>query len=617
MYFLRVQILQFFLLLVLFPIISAGAKAQIAQIELRSGSSGQTITDRMSVHTSAEEISPAQAWSSLLESEKIGEYYYGFIQDYVWGGFSLENPQDVESWIIEVENPHLSFIEMFTKQANGNWRLIGSTGRAAPFNTRDVEHTNFAFELTVPAGERVDVLLMLDKRRSSIQYPVTVWGAPDFYRAQQRNYAYYGVYFGFFVIVVLVSFIAFFVSFKRQFLWYFLYVLSVGLFVFNDLGLAQKYIYPDSATIGGHARLGITYVMMIALNLFTISYFRTKELYPAIHMIILSCCAIIGSIAFAHIAFTEFTITHATKIIVTLYAAILGSIGAAIGAGIRFYKVEKYSSLLFISAFSFIFAAGILFILSEFGIIALPSMLFTPIQIASVFEITFLSVGIAWQIRIAEKQRLKLNDEVARLENENLRSFIKGTEKERSRVAMDLHDAVGSRLSQLSRNVDSRRLDSDDIKTELKIVLRDVRNISHKLSPPGLTLINLTSNIEVMIDEYNENGSILYAFQTLNIDEDLAEETAAQIYRIVQEGVENIEKHSRANHAEIQLIQYDDQLVLTIEDDGDGFELNGSSTEGIGLDNIKKRVGYFGGDLSISSRPGEGTQILITIPLAK
>lgn len=598
----------------LFPVNGA---AQIPQIELQRSNSGNIITNSMSVQSSADELSPEQAWKLLEQSEKTGDYYYGFIQDYVWVAFSLENTQELDSWIIEVENPHLSFIEMYKRQENGSWQLIGASGRATPFNTRNVEHTNFAFELAVSPNEQADVLLMLDKRRSSLQYPMKVWGAPDFYRAQQRNYAYYGVYFGFFVIVVLVSFIAFLVSLNKQFFWYFLYVLSVGLFVFNDLGLAQKYLYPYSETIGGHARMGITYVMMIALNFFTISYFRTIDLYPAIHRFILGCCTAIATIAFAHLFFTEFTIINATIIIVTLYAAILGSIGGAIGAAIRFYRVEKYSSILFISAFSFIFAAGILFILSEFGIIALPSTLFTPIQIASVFEITFLSVGIAWQIRVAEKQRLMLNDKVSRLENENLRSYIKGTEKERSRVAMELHDVIGSRLSQLSRNVESERVETVSLKKEIKTIMKSVRHISHKLSPSGLSTFGLTTVVKQMIREVDQNSSVNYAFQALDIPDDVPEEIAIQLYRIIQESIQNIEKHSSAKNAEIQLIGQDDHIVLTIEDDGVGFHQEENGSNGIGLYNIHKRVGYFAGDLSISSWPGEGTQILITIPLAK
>jgi len=602
-----------FFCLILFP---DGAAAQIAEIELRKSSSGLQITDLLSVYSSEEEITPQEAWALVQESEHTGDHYYGFVQEFIWAGFSLSNQHGPDSWIIEVENPHLSFIEMYARDSGGDWRLIGSTGRAMPFNSRNVEHTNFAFEITAPSGESVDILLMLDKRRSSLHYPVRVWSAPDFYQAQQRNYAFFGIYFGIFAIVILVSAIAYIISFDTKFLWYFIYVVSVALFVFNDLGLGQKYIYPNSETIGGHARIGITYVMMIALNFFTISYFRTKELYPTTHRFILGCCTVFGLLASVHLLFTEFAIGHATIFIITLYTAILGSIGAALRAAISFYRVEKYSSILFISAFSFIFASGILFILGEFGLISLPATLFTPLQIASIFEIMFLSVGIAWQIRVTEKQRLILNDKVARLENENLRAYIKGTEKERSRVAMELHDVIGSRLSQLSRDVDSEQVEKFSVKKEIKTILQYVRHISHKLSPSGLSMFGLTTVVERMVHDVNQKSTINYAFQSFDIPEDLPEDIAIQFYRIIQESIQNIEKHSDAENAEIQIIGQEDQIVLTIDDDGKGFIPQENSRNGIGLYNIKKRVAYFGGELSISSQPGHGVQMVVTMPLA-
>lgn len=603
-----------FFCLILFPI---SAATQTSQVELREDISGRQITDLFSVQSSVEEIEPEQAWALVQESEHTGDHFYGFVQEYIWAGFRLVNQHELNPWIIEVENPHLSYIEMYLRETNGDWYLIGSTGRAMPFNTRNVEHTNFAFELMVPAGEQAEVLLMLDKRRSSLHYPVRVWSAPDFYQAQQRNYAFFGIYFGIFAIVILVSAIAYIISFDTKFLWYFIYVVSVGLFVFNDLGLGHKYIYPDSETIGGHARMGITYVMMVALNFFTISYFRTKNLYPSTHQFILGCCAVFGLIASIHLFFTEFTIQHATIIIITMYAAILGSIGAAIRAAVSFYRVEKYSSILFISAFSFIFASGILFILGEFGLITIPATLFTPLQIASVFEIVFLSVGIAWQIRVAEKQRLMLNDKVARLENENLRSYIKGTEKERARVAMELHDAIGSRLSQLSRDVGTEQAEAFSVKKEIKTILQKVRHISHKLSPSGLSMFGLTKVVEQMVKDVNQKSTIHYAFQAIDIPDDLPEDIAIQIYRIIQESIQNIEKHSGAKNAEIQIIGQEDQIVLTIDDDGKGFIPEENSTNGIGLYNIKKRVAYFGGELSISSKPGHGVQMVVTMPVAE
>lgn len=120
-----------------------------------------------------------------------------------------------------------------------------------------------------------------------------------------------------------------------------------------------------------------------------------------------------------------------------------------------------------------------------------------------------------------------------------------------------------------------------------------------------------------MVWEVDQNSSVGYAFQALGIPDELPEDIAIQLYRIIQESIQNIEKHSGAKNAEIQLIGLESQIVLTVEDDGVGFNQEENGSNGIGLYNIRKRVAYFGGDLSISAKPGEGAGIVVTIPLSK
>ena len=102
----------------------------------------------------------------------------------------------------------------------------------------------------------------------------------------------------------------------------------------------------------------------------------------------------------------------------------------------------------------------------------------------------------------------------------------------------------------------------------------------------------------------------------LDIPEKIPEDYSIQIYRIVQEAVQNIEKHSRATEAVIQFIGHTDQLILTIEDDGVGFEQEENRhSDGIGLGNIDKRVERLGGILEMTSQKQKGVQFLISIPL--
>ncbi|MCH8568502.1 MAG: hypothetical protein LAT67_09570 [Balneolales bacterium] len=594
---------------------SVSAFGQLSSIELSTRISGQAVTESLSVLKSGDSITADEAFEGLAKEGKSGSYYYGFVQNYIWIGLSLHNKDENTAWIIEIRNPNINFIEFYGRSYSDSLKLQTSTGRAAPMSSRNIRHTNFAFPIEVAAGETADVLFMLDKRRSSLQYPVSIWSEKEFYQRQQLNYAYYGLYFGAFIFVALISVIAYLVSFYTKILWYLLYMLSVGAFVFVDSGLAQKYLYPDSYTIGGHARIGISYVMLITLNLFVTSYFSTKALFTSIHRVIKVCSVVVASLAAFHLLFTGLAIQNATAMIFTLYSAILCSFGAAIIVAVRYYTVDKYSSLLFAGAFSFIFVAGILFICTEFGLLRLPSLLFTPIQIGSLFEIVFLSSGIVWQIRLAKKDHAKLVGKINRLENENLRAYIRGSEKERERVAMELHDEIGSRLSQISRNTASASSEPIDTQTEIQAVVQKVRLLSHKLSPFGLSVHGLTAALDQVVRQTNESSSVVYSFQAIDMPDDLPDDKAIQIFRIVQESIQNIEKHSKAKKAEIQLIRLDDEIVVTIEDDGVGILPEKNKSKGIGLYNIEKRVAYIGGRLSVTSQPGNGVEIMVTMPL--
>ncbi|MDI6402888.1 ATP-binding protein, partial [Balneolaceae bacterium ANBcel3] len=131
----------------------------------------------------------------------------------------------------------------------------------------------------------------------------------------------------------------------------------------------------------------------------------------------------------------------------------------------------------------------------------------------------------------------------------------------------------------------------------------------------GLKLSGLASQIERLVLEAHQSSPIQYTFQSVDVPDDLPEDITIQIFRITQEGIQNIEKHSQARKAEVQLICHCDQLVLTIDDDGKGFDATAASPNGIGLENIKKRVTYMKGEVMISSVPGSGTEMMVIIPL--
>lgn len=588
----------------------------IPSVILNDEIDGRLMVDSIRVDTSRAVITPDEAWLRLSGSPHKGEHFRGFSQDYHWLGFTAVHKSDSEIWVLEVMNPHLNVVNMWIRADESHeWELVERTGRNAPFHSRRISHYNYAIPLNFSFTNTTDIVMMFDKRGSSISYPIRIWSAELFNTVQQRNYIVYGAYFGVFAIILLLIGAAFLFSLRMVFLWYFAYAASVAIFVFNDIGLAHQYLYPTSDSVGSLMRVGLTYVMVLSFNLFTMTYFRMKDLFPLMHKLVGSVCIGVMLHAASYLVTTNLFRENITLMLLILYIIIILSIVFALITAFRYVKHDRYTAYLFISAFVFIFIASFIFILGEFGKIGQFGYLLTPLQLSYAIEIILLSFGLAWQVREIQQSKMQLNERITALKNESLRAYIDGSEKERSRVAMDLHDTIGNRLAQLKRNMEKGRLEMPNNIHEIGSLITDVRRLSHRLTPPGSEIFNLTEQIQQLVDSVQESSTIVYKFLALGVPQDLSDEIRIQLSRIAQEGVENIEKHSKATSAEIQLIAHPDELVLTIEDDGEGMDTTQISISGIGLENMRRRTAFIDGQISFTSVPGNGLQIMITIPL--
>jgi signal transduction histidine kinase len=152
-------------------------------------------------------------------------------------------------------------------------------------------------------------------------------------------------------------------------------------------------------------------------------------------------------------------------------------------------------------------------------------------------------------------------------------------------------------------------------------VLEDVREITHDLRPYHLDRLGLKAALEFMIEKIASSSEIRFSSEFATIDGLLSKEAEMHLYRIVQESINNIIKHSKATVVRVALQRNDRQVQLSIEDNGKSLSANqsvatGSSRQGFGLRSISERVRILGGEQLIHSIPGEGTTITVTIMLS-
>lgn len=205
-------------------------------------------------------------------------------------------------------------------------------------------------------------------------------------------------------------------------------------------------------------------------------------------------------------------------------------------------------------------------------------------------------------------------------------SFIDGQEMERQRLSRELHDGLGQSLVAIKMRLETiTHVDMSKIRYVLEVIkdmfdkaIDDIRRMSNDLMPVVLNDFGLETATRNLCEHIEESAHIVITFTAGNIPHNLDKKTMTYIYRIIQESLTNIAKHSGADQAEVRIEGEDKTIKLYIADNGNGFDINQAHEgNGNGLYNIHERVGILNGKIQMDSAEGDGTSIHIRIPLAE
>ncbi len=220
-----------------------------------------------------------------------------------------------------------------------------------------------------------------------------------------------------------------------------------------------------------------------------------------------------------------------------------------------------------------------------------------------------------------------------KLERKYLSQIIEAQENERKRISRELHDEIGQALTAIKFNLD--RIDKDlpqtltairgrlgEAKSLSNQVLSAMRQLSMDLRPTMLDDLGLIPMLRWYIQNFSNRLSISSSFQAIGFEEKFPPQVETAFYRIIQEALNNIAKHSGASHVEIFLEKRDSIISASIMDDGRGFDLSKvlepeSPEKGFGIIGMQERVSLLGGKIHIQSSPGLGTRIFIEAPYPK
>jgi len=244
--------------------------------------------------------------------------------------------------------------------------------------------------------------------------------------------------------------------------------------------------------------------------------------------------------------------------------------------------------------------------------------------------LAFLAISILSYRNYKHRQKLQ-QAKIDELETEKqltaTEAVLKGEEQERTRLAKDLHDGLGGMLSGIKFSLNNMKenliMTPDNAYAFERSIdmldssIKEMRRVAHNMMPEILVKYGLDTALKEFCEEMDRSGILNVNYQSIGIHQaDIPQTTSVNIYRIIQELVNNSVKHAQAKNILVQLHQSEQEklLAVTVEDDGIGFDIEKlKQVKGMGWLNIQNRIEFLKGKIDLQSEPGKGTSIMIEI----
>jgi len=206
--------------------------------------------------------------------------------------------------------------------------------------------------------------------------------------------------------------------------------------------------------------------------------------------------------------------------------------------------------------------------------------------------------------------------------------LIDAQEEERARIARELHDDLGQRMALLQINVERFKQDTAELSSKARRELNNIaeltsecsselHDISHQLHPSRLDTLGLVATLRSFCKEFSLQHHLRVQFAHQDVPEQVPNDISLCLFRVVQEALRNVVKHSGATEVAVELARHGDQIDLCISDAGAGFDPAFAKVDaGLGLISMRERLRLVGGHLSIESEVSHGTRIRARTPLS-
>jgi len=539
----------------------------------------------------------AQFVPSLEESPGLG-----FTDSAYWIRFQVRNEASSDTdWLLVYDS--IAFhVEYYFPSAEGEGFEVIRTGSALPFDTRDLPVGQFVFQLPINPQESMTVYMRFASDGSLI-LPLTILSDGEFAQQALRQQVVNGILYGVLSILAIYNLVLFFTLHDRSYLYYVLFFGTILIGIMALDGFASQYLWPNQGQINAISTR-LFFVMSFAFALlFTTSFLGTKEYAPRLHQVMIGLAiTILVLLGLMFFWFRVTAVLHAFLMFVSSATMIL--------AGVLVWRKGYDPARYFLFGWLSVLLGFIFLVLNLLDVISLSDPSAGILRLGVVILALILSIGLAKRINIYRQEKIAAQLSAA---------------AQRTQIAQDLHDSVTQSLYSANLFAEAGRetVEAGDaqgashyfnrIGDTTQQALKEMRLFLYELRPPDVVEDGLVDALQKRLDTVEKRSGI-EARLLLEGSTNFPEVIGDKFYRIAQEALNNVVKHSEADEVTVYLQADNGIMGLEIVDNGRGFDLEKASLEGgMGLRTMRERAAQINGRFNIDTAPGQGTSIQIRI----
>lgn len=537
--------------------------------------------------------------------------FFGDMSKAIWFHFKIDNNSSENHWYLQIKGGYISNIDLYEMTGPHSFKRI-SERADRDFAKRNVKTSSVLLPLNIKPGTP-GVYYMRVTSNTFVRASMKVTTLKEVVETNTREGVIVGVLGG--VVIALLIYNLFLFFYFRE-IAYFYYVGYTFFYLLNNL-MILGYILPVFPGLN-FLNIGFNHVMLCIFGvLFTNSFLQTKIYVPFIYkirwLILFSfgITLVLSVTGYSMLAVQIVSVQSWFMFVYWMYA------------GLKAYLNKFQPGLYFFIAFTTVTMVTIVYNRRVYNSLEENFLTDSILLIGTALEVIILSFALASKINFYKREKEKVQKEFYAQSVSYSRELIGIQEAERKRIASELHDSVGQKLVLIKNQVllfQSTHVKQNEnainLAENVADTIQEVRNISYGLRPYQMDLLGLTQSIKSLVEEVMDTVDIRFTLDIDNIDNVLDKDVEINLYRIIQECLNNIVKHARANECIISIKKESGNLHILITDNGIGFDPS-IKRNGFGLRGMQERLNILNGTIQFQPASPSGMTVNINVPLKK